>query len=100
MIDNPDGCQCSHSGDSPAQGLIVTKEDGGCCSFEVSELKNRNNLSFVKSYEPENVNSFGYTILDLSSDPVLQSNNSFSYFNSNIPKPKSDIPILVSSLLI
>lgn len=93
-------CECNHENAEQNNDLTYTNENNKCCTDEITELKNINILSTVKIDLPKDINFFGALILNLSNNVTFQNN---VFVLSGIDKehvPKSDIPILISSLLI
>lgn len=100
MSKDTDECQCTHNNGKAADELKYSDVSKKCCTNEVKELKNSNNLSTVKIDLPKNINLFSPLVLSTSN--LTSQNNTFTVFSS-IDKehvPKLDIPVLISSLLI
>jgi len=93
-------CECKHESPISGKSLSIGKDKSRCCTHQINELTNSNLLSIVKTELPKDINSFGPLWLNLTQDLEVQ-NISFTCLSidkSHIPK--SDIPILISSLLI
>ena len=100
MSKNARVCECNHENDEQNIGLSYTNENKRCCTDEITELKNTNILSTVKVELPKDITLFGALVLSLSNNVTSQNN---VFVLSNIDKehaPRTDIPILISSLLI
>lgn len=93
-------CCCSHNKHHVPGGLAFTKDMSECCSQETVELANSNLLSTVKTELPSDISSFAPSLIHIDNELLFLNNISFSYISQIEHVPKSDIPILISSLLI
>ena len=93
-------CCCKHKSSSPAKELTITSEKTICCGEGRIELANTNLLSTVKIEVPADITSFSPELINTNNLILIDNNISFSYIAQIEHVPKSDIPILTSSLLI
>lgn len=89
-------CECKT--DSDTKGMQIDSKEPDCCKVKISEINNsntleKNKISFV------NINSVQLVTYIL---PAICISNSYTKYNlyKDFNKPFSDIPILISSLLI
>jgi hypothetical protein len=93
-------CECRHNSPAPAKDLSIGKDKTKCCTHQVSELSNSNQLLTVKTELPKDINAFSPMLLSLAQDLDVQSISFTSLSADKAHIPKSDIPVLTSSLLI
>src|SRR5258706_11782140 len=93
-------CCCKHKSSSPAKELSVITEKTSCCGTATIELANNNLLSTVKIEATADITSFSPSILNTNNLILHNYNISFSHITQIEHVPKSDIPLLISSLLI
>ena len=93
-------CACRHNSHQPANGLSIFNKDSDCCKEGVAELANKNLLSMVKIELPLKISSFTPALLSAGSGFISEYKNNFIYTPGTEHVPKSDIPIVTSSLLI
>jgi hypothetical protein len=104
MDKDESSCCCNHDkqhtpGGQPG-GVAFSKDMNGCCSQETVELANSNLLTTVKIELPSDISSFASVLINTVNESLPSVNISQSYISQIEHIPKSDIPILVSSLLI
>ena len=93
-------CCCKHHKSSPAKELSVASESSACCGEGTIELANSNLLTTVKTEVPADITNFSPQNIFIENITFNYNNISFSYIAQIEHVPKSDIPILISSLLI
>ena len=93
-------CCCKHESSKPAKELSFTMEKSDCCGEGRIELANTNLLSTVKIEVPADITSFSPELINTNNLTLTDNNISFSYIAQIEHVPKSDIPLLTSSLLI
>lgn len=91
-------CTCTHSDISA--GLTISDKDTPCCTHKTIELTNTNNLQTNSIELPKDITSFPPSIVgpDSGFQNISVIENSFNSLRDHVPK--SEIPILFSSLLI
>lgn len=99
MNDEDIKCECKCEVPSPSKTLVITDEDSPCCQRNTVELTNNNNLQSYNKELPSDITSYSPIITagDFDSQSITASNQ-FSSQNEHVPK--SEIPILISSLRI
>ena len=94
------GCDCTCEQNDLSSGVILTNDSSPCCANTTNELSNTNNLQLTGNELPKDITSFATLYNNHVKDITFNSffDNSFSALKEHIPK--TDIPILISSLLI
>jgi hypothetical protein len=100
MSDDDVACECYCEKSEVSTGLIFTDANSPCCSKQTVELSNSNNLQTTANELPKDITSFSplFVNIDLEISYNAEYYNSFSALKDHIPK--TEIPILISSLLI
>ena len=92
-------CECMCEATAPSNQLIITDESAPCCQSNTIELQNNNNLQTYNKELPQDITSFSpsNTISDTGVQKI-QSVNGFTSLADHVPR--TEIPILISSLRI
>ena len=93
-------CCCNHHKTKHIAGLSISKVKSSCCNEGTVELSNSNLLSTVKTEQPQDISVFSTIFADNNSSQLYSANYNFQLTAIKNHVPKSDIPILISSLLI
>ena len=93
-------CCCNHNKAQHHSGLTISKVKSSCCNEGTVELSNSNLLSTVKTEQPQDISSFSTIYFDNNAPQLHSANYNFKIAAVKDHVPKSDIPILISSLLI
>ena len=99
MNDEDIKCECKCETPETSNKLIITDEDSPCCQSNTIELTNNNNLQTYNKELPANITAFSPSIMiDDDNANQIFSSRSFTSLTDHIPK--TEIPILISSLRI
>jgi hypothetical protein len=103
MMDDDDAdtkCDCIHKTQGYSDELTISGKSSPCCSSKTTELTNNNNLQTAGSELPKDIASF--SPLFINTDFGFSSNYTFIINHTDLKDhvPRTEIPILISSLLL
>lgn len=93
-------CDCMHKSNKYKDELTISSKTTPCCSSKTVELSNNNNLQKTGTELPKDISSF--SPLYISLDTEVSSSLKFEVSHTGLKDhvPRTEIPILISSLLL
>ena len=103
MMNNDDAdikCDCIHKTQGYSDELTITGKSSPCCSSKTTELSNNNNLQTVGSELPKDITSFPPVYINTDTEVLNNFNFAVNHTDLKDHVPRTEIPILISSLLL